>query len=118
MSLGLQTSLLTWKFQVEYFVTDPERRYQVLILDNRGYGHSDRPSKLYSTHRMAKDAYSVIKNQLKWNHYHLVGQSMGGMIATELALLDMRSLLSLALVVTHAGGLSSFPPVCCLLCVL
>lgn len=107
---GLQTSLLTWKYQVEYFVTDPQKRYQVLLIDNRGYGRSGRPAKLSTTRRLAKDVHSVLKNQLKWSHYHLVGQSLGGMIATELAMLDTPSLLSLTLVVTHAGGLSAFPP--------
>lgn len=103
--------MLTWKHQVEFFVTDTLKRFQVLIIDNRGYGRSDKPVGLYTTTRLAQDALSLIKDHLKWNHFHLVGQSLGGMIAQEMALMQPRMLQSLTLVVTHAGGLSAVFPV-------
>jgi len=54
---------------------------------------------------MAKDALALI-NHLQWSHCHVVGTSMGGMIALELALIAPEKILSLTLLATHAGGLT------------
>jgi pimeloyl-ACP methyl ester carboxylesterase len=59
---------------------------------------------------MARDTLALVQH-LHWTAYHLVGLSMGGMIALELALLDAPRLLSLTLMVTHAGGPAAYVPV-------
>ena len=59
---------------------------------------------------MAKDALALI-DHLQWSQCHVVGISMGGMIALELALLAPSRILSLTLLATHAGGLSSRTPI-------
>ena len=52
---------------------------------------------------MAKDALEVI-NHVEWQHFHVVGLSMGGMIAQKLTLMALDRVLSLSLLSTHAGG--------------
>ena len=58
---------------------------------------------------MAKDTLELI-DHLGWAQCHVVGVSMGGMIALEFALLAPRRILSLSLMATHAGGLIGQAP--------
>jgi pimeloyl-ACP methyl ester carboxylesterase len=58
---------------------------------------------------MAKDALGLI-DHLNWKKCHVVGISMGGMIALEFALLAPEKVLSLTLMATHAGGLIGRAP--------
>ncbi|KAL9605285.1 MAG: hypothetical protein Q9179_001533 [Wetmoreana sp. 5 TL-2023] len=84
--MGLGTFKNAWQRQAQYFGHEQESRYTVLILDNRGMGESDKPLARYSTSEMAKDTLEVI-NHLGWTsprQLHVVGVSMGGMIAQEL----------------------------------
>jgi hypothetical protein len=58
---------------------------------------------------MAKDALALI-DHLEWPQCHVVGVSMGGMIAVEFALLAPERVLSLTLLATHAGSFSGLVP--------
>lgn len=81
-----------------------------MTYDNRGCGRTSTPFTLeYTTIQMAKDALELI-DHLGWSQCHVVGVSMGGMIALELALLANRRILSLTLMATHAGGLIGQAP--------
>ncbi|CAH0518574.1 unnamed protein product [Peronospora belbahrii] len=71
----------------------------ILVMDNRGFGGTDAPFGMYSTRIMAEDVLALM-DHLSWQSAHIVGGSMGGMIAQELALLDLRRVRSLTLVST------------------
>jgi len=105
--MGIATSGLAWKNQIEYLVSFPQ--YQVCIIDNRGSGRTVTPSGRITTTWMAQDVEFLIKH-LGWEKVHLVGNSLGGMIAQEVALRIPHMLLSLTLIATHAGGWKSYIP--------
>lgn len=51
--------------------------YQCLIYDQRGHGRSFKPATGYSPEVFAEDL-NKITDELGWDHFHLVGHSMGG----------------------------------------
>ncbi|KAJ3210372.1 hypothetical protein HDU67_005364 [Dinochytrium kinnereticum] len=104
--MGLNVAMQSWDFQYDYFGSLPQ--YTAVAFDNRGVGHSDAPVGRYTTSEMAKDAYDLLM-WLGWKtDVHVVGVSMGGMIAQELALLAPELIGSLTLTSSHAGY--SLPP--------
>lgn len=107
--MGIATSGLAWKNQIEYFVRFPE--YQVCVIDNRGCGRTVTPRGRLTTTEMAQDVI-VLLQHLNWDNQkiHLVGNSLGGMIAQEIALCIPKQLATLTLISTHAGGWKSYIP--------
>ena len=84
--MGLGTFKTAWQNQTKAFGHDQASQYSCLIFDNRGMGESDKPLMRYSTSEMAKDALEVV-NHIGWiskRQLHIIGVSMGGMIAQEL----------------------------------
>lgn len=84
--MGLGTFKTHWQRQVQYFGHEQCSQYSCLIFDNRGMGGSDKPLARYSTTEMAKDTLELI-DFIGWTslrQLHIVGVSMGGMIAQEL----------------------------------
>ncbi|RFU32565.1 hypothetical protein B7463_g3783, partial [Scytalidium lignicola] len=80
-------------------------KYSCLVLDNRGMGESDKPLLRYSTSEMAKDLLEILEH-LGWTskrQLHVIGVSMGGMIAQELGLLIPDRICSLNLISTAAA---------------
>ena len=76
----------SWQRQTKDFGHDQGTKYSCLILDNRGMGVSDKPLMRYSTSEMAKDVFELL-NHIGWTserQLHIVGISMGGMIAQEM----------------------------------
>ncbi|KAH9012720.1 alpha/beta-hydrolase [Lactarius pseudohatsudake] len=101
---GLYASLNAWAAQVKHF--SQLSQYTILVFDNRGAGNSGTPMGPYSTSGMAEDII-VLLDFVGWiesRSVHVVGLSMGGMIAQELAYRIPERFISLSLAVTTAGG--------------
>ncbi|WFD23798.1 hypothetical protein MEQU1_002492 [Malassezia equina] len=108
--MGLSNSCASWLDQVEEFGSDPA--CSVLVLDNRGYGNTDAPMQRYTTSDMALDVLEVM-DHVGWKEdrsVNLIGVSMGGMIALELARQEPSRLASLMLLSTTAGEGGNLPP--------
>jgi pimeloyl-ACP methyl ester carboxylesterase len=84
------------------------RRFQVITIDNRGIGASDAPPGHYSARMMADDVLAVL-DHAGIRRASLVGTSLGGMIAQELALAHPERVDKLVLVATIPGGPRSRP---------
>ena len=81
------------------------RDHRVILLDNRGCGLTQVPSALvHRVSQMADDVAAVL-HAAGEPRAHVVGFSMGGMIAQQFALDHPRRVLSLALLGTHSGNL-------------
>ena len=79
------------------------RRFRTIVMDNRGVGKSDKPDEEYTIARMASDAAGVLR-LLGIPKAHVVGVSMGGYIAQELALNHPDLVDRLVLMATSCGS--------------
>ena len=78
-------------------------RYRVVRIDNRGAGLTgDVPGAPYSVETMAADCLAVL-DDAGLTQAHVVGISMGGLMAQELALTVPERVRSLCLMATHPG---------------
>lgn len=110
--MGLNAPGMAWHRQSRYFGVDRGHIYSSLVFDNRGVGNSDKPLLRYTTTEMARDLLEVLSH-VGWTgeerRIHLVGASMGGMIAMEFALLAPHLLASLTLQSTAAKLIDPLP---------
>lgn len=75
--------------------------FQVIVLDNRGTGRSEVTSGKYTTRLLADDAAALL-DHLQIARAHVLGWSMGGMIAQELVLAYPRKVNRLILSASSA----------------
>ncbi len=77
---GLGSSTQDWGFQTAEF----SKHYQVITFDLRGFGKSDKPKTPYSMKLFAADTAGLLKG-LGVSAAHVVGLSLGGSVAFQLA---------------------------------
>ena len=100
---GLGYGRWMWDWQYESLADD----YDVIRWDNRGTGESDVPEGPYTVAGMAGDLEAVLA-AADVESAHVVGASLGGMIAQQYAL-DHDRATSLALLCTTPGGEAAEP---------
>lgn len=81
--MGMSGDLQGWARQVRAL----SRHFRVITFDNRGAGRTSAPDKPYSIAGMAGDTASLM-DHLEIKKAHVLGWSMGGMIAQELAIAE------------------------------
>ncbi len=78
-------------------------RYRVLRFDQRGSGQSSKPDHPYSIAMLADDT-AALMTHVGFERAHILGVSMGGMIAQELALRHPERVRTLTIGCSTAGG--------------
>ena len=88
-----------WQPQVD----ELQDRYRCLSFDNRGIGRSQPIGSRLTIEQMADDALALMDAE-GWESAHVVGHSMGGPIALQLALAARGRVKSLSLLCTFGRG--------------
>jgi pimeloyl-ACP methyl ester carboxylesterase len=94
---GLADTKETWELQLPAFA----ERYRVVAYDNRGVGESPTPPGPYTTRELAGDLAGLV-DRLGLERFHVLGVSMGGMIAQEYAIAHADRLLSASFCCTYS----------------
>jgi pimeloyl-ACP methyl ester carboxylesterase len=97
--MGLSANTLAWALQVQAFAA----RHRTVIFDNRDVGRSSMAEGDYEITDMATDTLALA-DHLGLESFHLLGVSMGGAIAQEVALAAPERVKTLTLAVTFASG--------------
>lgn len=103
--MGLGSNAYGWARAIPWLA----ERYRTIAFDNRGTGRSGIPAGAYAIAQMADDAAAVL-DAAGHETAHVVGASLGGMIAQRFALRFPRRLRSLALLCTTPGGAQAARP--------
>jgi pimeloyl-ACP methyl ester carboxylesterase len=84
------------------------RHFRLVLVDNRGSGHSDRPAGSFAVADMAGDIVSVL-DAAGIRRAHVMGASLGGMVAQELAIRHPERVDGLVLACTAPGWPFAYP---------
>jgi len=95
---GLGSDSMSW-FNV---IDDLAKNYKLIVFDNRGCGRSDYPSGKISIEDMAEDTAGLL-GYLNIDKANILGHSMGGYIAQEIAINYPERVNNLILVSTAAN---------------
>lgn len=95
--MGITAPGSVWEVHVE----DWSQKFQCITSDNRGVGMSSKPVGEYSSEVMADDHVELL-NHLGLDSVHVVGCSMGSIIAQQIALRNPERVKSLTLMCSWA----------------
>ena len=98
MIRGVGSNVDHWYDQVPAL----SQRFQLLVFDNRGIARSSEPGGPFSTRDMAADTIALM-DTVGIEKAHVLGYSMGGMVAQEMALNFPKKVAGLILVATDCG---------------
>jgi pimeloyl-ACP methyl ester carboxylesterase len=101
---GLGIHGCAWKPQIDALAA----RYECLSFDNRGIGLSQPRGAAITIEQMAEDALALM-DATGWASAHVVGQSMGGLIALDMAFRARERIRSLTLVCSFPRGMIALP---------
>ena len=97
---GMSGTHITWG---EPFLSRLEPDFDCVVFDNRGIGNSAEVSEPFTIEELADDALTVM-DAAGLESAHVLGISMGGMVAQQLALKAPERLRTLTLGCTYPGG--------------
>jgi 3-oxoadipate enol-lactonase len=100
MIMGMSGTALSWG---EPFLGPLREDFETIVYDHRGVGSSSRMEEPFTIRQLAEDAVALLA-ALEIDSAHVLGISMGGMVAQELALAHPERVCSLALGCTYCGG--------------
>src|SRR5260370_29044734 len=98
--MGMSGTALHWG---EPFLAPLREDFEVIVYDHRGVGDSSPLQGPTSIVELAQDAAALL-DALEIDSAHVLGISMGGMIAQELALAHPERVRTLTLGCTYCGG--------------
>lgn len=101
---GLTYATPMWHWQIP----ELQKYFRVIAFDNRGSGRSGKPDTPYSIRMFADDTVALM-DTLGIKHAHVLGISMGGLIAQEVALSFPERVDRLVLCATLFGGATASP---------
>jgi pimeloyl-ACP methyl ester carboxylesterase len=105
MIMGLGGNIDWWDPRL---IQELSKKFKLIILDNRGAGRTDISSRKYTIKLFADDTVGLM-GALGISRAHVLGISMGGMIAQELALNYPEKVEKLVLCSTLCGGAKAVP---------
>src|SRR4051794_15181014 len=97
---GMSATHLTWG---RPFLSELEPNFDCIVFDNRGMGLSGQAELPFTIADLAADAAGLL-DALEIESAHVVGVSMGGMIAQELALAHPGRIRTLTIGASYCGG--------------
>ncbi len=99
---GLGSSTRDWEAQVPKFA----KACQVITFDQRGHGQSDKPAGPYTISMFAADTANLLR-ALGVQSAHIVGLSLGGGVAFQLALDEPQLVKTLVIVNSGPVGMNT-----------